>query len=392
MAPSRREKIRTGIIGGGFSGFIHIESVRRLGYVEVVALADLDEERAKLKAKALSVAKAYGDYRDLIDDQEVQVVHINTPNYLHFPQAKAALEAGKHVICDKPLAMNSQESRILVEIAKQKSVVNALTFNYRFYPLVQQSKALIDKRALGPLYLVQGGGYQDWLLYDTDYNWRVEAGKGGRTRAVGDIGTHWMDMIQFITGLKIEWVLAELITFLPVRKKYRESLDTFADRHLKPTEYQEVTVDTEDCGIVLLKFADSSTRGVMTVSQVSAGRKCRQFYEIFGAKSSIAWDSEIPNQLWIGYRNKPNQLLIKDPFLMDSSVKKYASYPGGHTEGFPDTHTQCQRAIYQYIREEKYKKHIPPDFPTFWDGHREQLLCEAILKSNKTKSWVKVAA
>jgi len=165
------EKIKVGVIGAGFIGPVHIESIRRLGFVEVVALATSSEETAKAKAKALSIPKAYGDYRDLIEDDEVEVVQITSPNYLHFPQAKAALEAGKHVVCDKPLAVNSEESRTLVDLAKKKKLVNAVTFNHRFFPLVQQSKALIQKGALGSIYLIQGGFLPDWLLHDNDYYW-----------------------------------------------------------------------------------------------------------------------------------------------------------------------------------------------------------------------------
>ena len=385
------EKIKVGVIGAGFIGPVHIESIRRLGFVEVVALATSSEETAKAKAKALSIPKAYGDYRDLIEDDEVEVVQITSPNYLHFPQAKAALEAGKHVVCDKPLAVNSEESRTLVDLAKKKKLVNAVTFNHRFFPLVQQSKALIQKGALGSIYLIQGGFLQDWLLYDTDYNWRVEASKGGKLRAVGDIGTHWMDTIQFVTSLKIESVLADLATFIPLRKKPRGKVETFAGKEIKKmVEYEEVKVDTEDLAIVLFKFADSQARGVMTVSEVTAGRKSRLFFEIYGSTSALAWDEERANELWIGYRDKPNEILPKDPALIDESVRKYARYPGGHGEGFPDTHTQCNRAIYEYIRDEKYKEGVKPDFPTFEDGHIQQLLCEAILKSAKTGEWVKI--
>jgi len=291
--------------------------------VEVVALATSSEETAKAKAKALSIPKAYGDYRDLIEDDEVEVVQITSPNYLHFPQAKAALEAGKHVVCDKPLAVNSEESRTLVDLAKKKKLVNAVTFNHRFFPLVQQSKALIQKGALGSIYLIQGGFLQDWLLYDTDYNWRVEASKGGKLRAVGDIGTHWMDTIQFVTSLKIESVLADLATFIPLRKKPRGKVETFAGKEIKKmVEYEEVKVDTEDLAIVLFKFADSQARGVMTISEVTAGRKSRLFFEIYGSTSALAWDEERANELWIGYRDKPNEILPKDPALIDESVRK----------------------------------------------------------------------
>lgn len=384
-----KERIKVGVIGAGFIGPAHIESLRRLGFVDIVALATSNEETAKAKAKALSIPRGYGNYEDLIK-ADIDVVQITSPNYLHFPQAKAAVEVGKHVVCDKPLVMNSTESKILVELAQKKGVVNAVTFNHRFYPLVQQSRALIQQGGLGSLYIIQGGFHQDWLLYDTDYNWRVEAKEGGAVRAVGDIGTHWLDTVQFVTGLKVKAVFANLRTMVPVRKKPKASVETFAGKELKPSDYEKVPIDTEDCGIVLLKFVESEAMGVMSVSQVSAGRKCRLFYEIYGKSGGLSWDSEMPNQLWIGHRDEPNEILIKDPALMDSTAKPCARYPGGHAEGFPDSHTQCERTIYEYIREEKIKGGVSPDFPTFQTGHEEQLLCEAILASSKKGAWVEI--
>jgi len=383
------ERIRVGVIGAGFIGPAHIEALRRLGFVDVVALATSGEETAAGKAKALSIPHHYGNYMDLINS-DVDVVQITSPNYLHFPQARAALEAGKHVVCDKPLVMSSKESKTLVELARKKKLVNAVTFNHRFYPLVQQSRALVQQGRLGNVFFIQGGFHQDWLLYDTDYNWRVETKRGGAARAVGDIGTHWLDTVQYVTGLKVKEVFADLRTLIPVRKKPKAAVQTFAGKELKPSDYDEVSVDTEDLAIAMLRFIDSDARGVMTVSQVSAGRKCRLMYEIFGTGGGIEWDSEKPNQLWLGFRDKPNEILIKDPALLDPAAKPSARYPGGHGEGFPDSHTHCERTIYEYIREEKYKKGIEPDFPTFQDGHEEQLLCEAILESNKKGRWITI--
>jgi len=385
------KKIKVGVIGAGFIGPLHIESLRRLGFVEVVALATSGEETAKSKSQALSIPRAYGDWRDLIEDEEIQVVQITSPNYLHFPQAKAALQAGKHVVCDKPLTISPEESKELVDLVKEKELVGAITFNHRFYPLVQETRALLQEKALGEkLFFIRGGFHQDWLLYDTDYNWRVEAAKGGAVRAIGDLGTHWMDLIEHITNLRVEKVLADLACFIPVRKKPQGFIQTFADQELKATDWEEVQMDTEDMAIVLLKFSGVETRGLMTISQISAGRKCRLFYEISGSQGSVAWDSERANELWMGYRDKPNEILIKNPSLMHSSAKKYARYPAGHGEGSPDSHTACNRAIYEYIRQEKFKKGGEPDFPTFADGHHQQQLCEAILQSSRQREWVKV--
>jgi predicted dehydrogenase len=382
-------RIKVGMIGAGFIGPAHIESIRRLGFVEVVGLATSSSETAKQKAKALSIPKAFDSYEALLKE-DIDVVEITTPNRLHYPQAKAALEAGKHVVCDKPLAMDSKESGALVALAKQRGLVNAVTYNHRFYPLVQQSKALIQEGNLGPIYLIEGGFHQDWLLHDTDYNWRVEAKEGGTARAIGDIGTHWLDTIQFITGMKVEAVFADLGTVIPVRKKPKGSVQTFAGKELKPSDYTNIPIDTDDLGIVLLKFKGANTKAVMTVSQVSAGRKCRLYYEIHCAAGAVGWDSESPNHLWTGFRDKANEVLVKDPSLMSPSAKPSARYPGGHGEGFPDSHTHCARTIYEYIRDERLQKGEKPPFPTFLDGHAEQLLCEAILESNRGGRWVTV--
>ncbi len=387
------DKIKVGVIGAGFIGPVHIESLRRLGFVEVVALATSGEETAKSKSRALSIPRAYGDWRDLMEDEEIQVVQITSPNYLHFPQAKAALQAGKHVVCDKPLTISPEESKELVDLVKEKELVGAITFNHRFYPLVQETRALLQEKALGEkLFFIRGGFHQDWLLYDTDYNWRVEAAKGGAVRAIGDLGTHWMDLIEHITDLRVEKVLADLACFIPVRKKPKGAIQVFADQELKATDWEEVQMDTEDMAIVLLKFSGVETRGLMTISQISAGRKCRLFYEISGSQGSAAWDSERANELWMGYRDKPNEILIKNPFLMHPSAKKYARYPAGHGEGFPDSHTACNRAIYEYIRQGKFKRGGEPDFPTFADGHHQQQLCEAILQSSREGKWINVGA
>jgi predicted dehydrogenase len=383
------EKIKVGVIGAGFIGPAHIESIRRLGFVDVVAVATSSEKTALEKARALSIPRAFGDYHELLKE-EIDVVEITSPNRLHFPQAKAALEAGKHVVCDKPLALDARESGALVELAEQKGLVNAVTYNHRFYPLVQQSRALLQEGTLGRPYLIQGGFHQDWLLYDTDYNWRVEASEGGKARAIGDIGTHWLDTIQYITGLKVEAVFADLGTVIKERKKPKGSVETFAGKQLKPSDYTPVAIDTDDLGIVMLRFKGVDVKAVMTVSQVSAGRKCRLFYEIYCAGGGVWWDSETPNHLWTGFRHKPNELLVKDPALMAPSARPSARYPGGHGEGFPDSHTQCARTIYEYIRDGRHEKGEEPPFPTFRDGHVEQLLCDAILESNRKGAWVPV--
>ena len=381
------KKIKIGVIGVGFIGPAHMEAMRRLGH-EVVAVAEYTQELADQASERFFIPKAYGNWKDLVADPEIDVVHIASPNYLHYEHVKSALEAGKHVVCEKPLAMTSEESGELVRLAQEKQLVNAVNFNIRFYPLVHEAKARVENGELGEkLYLIHGSYLQDWLLYDTDWNWRLEPDLGGDLRAVADIGSHWMDLVTFIAGTRIKSVFADFETFIPVRRKPKQKVDTFGGKLEVDSEYEEKPIHTEDYAAILLKF-ENGARGVMTVSQVSSGRKNRLVFEINGSASSLMWDSETPNQLMIGHRPEPNQLLIKDPSLMRDTAQWTASYPGGHTEGFPDTFKQLQTAVYRYITAGDFKK--KPDFPTFIDGHNLLLVDDAILKSAKENRWVDV--
>jgi len=383
------KKIRTGIIGSGFVGLIHIEALRRLGCVDITALAEVDEERAKQKAGQLSIPKAYGDWRKLIEDEEIQVVHICTPNFLHFEMAKESLLAGKHVICEKPLAMNSQETSALIDLAKEKGCVNAVNFNVRFYPLVQHMRTIILRGELGDIFTIRGSYLQDWLFYDTDYNWRVEPELGGSSRAIADIGSHLLDLIQFVTGLKITEVFADFGTMHSVRKKPLKPMETYTKGEIKERDYEEKRIETEDYASVLLHFNNDKTKGVITVSQVDAGRKNQICLEVSGSKKTVSWNSESPNELWIGYRDKPNELFMRDPNLISSEVSEFVNYPAGHNEGFPDTFKQLFRKVYEYIQD-GHSKEGELQFPTFVDGHKEVVLCENILKSSQKGEWVNI--
>ena len=378
---------RVGVIGSGFIGPAHIEALRRLG-IEVVALAENGSGRAAEKAKAVHIEKSYGSAEEMIAQPDLDVIHITSPNYLHYPHAKAALLAGKHVVCEKPLAMNSRESAELVKLAADKKLVNAVNFNIRFYPISHQAQAMVKGDELGDITIVQGSYLQDWLLLPTDWNWRLEPELGGDMRAVADIGSHWLDLTTFITGLKVEAVLADFKTFLPVRKKPTRPVETFTGKLQTAIEYVEQPINTEDYATVLLHYA-TGARGVLTVSQVSPGRKNRLYYEIDGAKSSIVWDGERPNELWIGHRDRPNEHLLKDPALLAPEARQFASYPGGHHEGFPDTFKQMYTAIYRYIQAGDFT--ALPDFPTFADGHRALRVGEAVLRSAREGRWVKVS-
>jgi len=379
-------KIKVGIAGTGFIGPAHVEALRR-NNIPVIGLSEATAELAQKKAAEMGIEKAYPSYEAMIADPEITVVHLATPNYLHHAEAKAALLAGKHVVCEKPLAMNSKESDELVKLAAEKKLVNAINFNLRFYPLVHQARDMVQSGELGQLYIMQGSYLQDWLLYATDWNWRLQPEIGGTLRAVADIGSHWLDLLTFISGLKVEEVYADFKTFLPTRKKPAKPVETFTGKVLQPSDYIDQPIHTEDYASILLHY-ENGARGVLTVAQVCAGRKNRLYFEIDGAKQSLAWDSEHPNDMWIGRRDGPNGLLMKDPSLLTAETRQIVSYPGGHQEGFPDTFKQLQSKVYRYLQVGNMD--AKPDFPTFADGHYEMLLCEAVERSAKEGCWMKV--
>jgi predicted dehydrogenase len=383
-------RIKAGIIGTGFIGPAHVEALRRLGFVEVAAVAERGQELAQRKADELSIPKAYGDYKQLLADPDIQVVHNCTPNHLHFEVNRDILAAKKHVVSEKPLAMNSKESRELVRLAERSGVVHAIDFNYRYMPLVQQARAMCQKGDVGRVLAVHGSYLQDWLFKETDWNWRLVPEMSGDSRAVADVGSHWCDLIQFVTGLKIVRVMADLVTIHPVRKRPKVEVETYAGKVLTPEQMEDVPIGTEDYASVLLEFDDGSggrgPHGVLTVNQCAAGRKNRLYYEIDGANSALAWDQETPNELWIGHRDKPNELLMKDPSLLYPEAREYAHYPGGHNEAYPDGPKNLFRNVYGFIAG----KRKGGDFATFVDGHNEIAICDAVLKSSRERAWVDV--
>jgi predicted dehydrogenase len=384
---SKDGKLKVGVVGLGFIGPAHIEGIRRQG-VEVRGIAESTPELARQKAEQLNIPMAYASYEEMLQDPAIDVVHICSPNFLHFSQAKQALLAGKHVICEKPLTITSAEARELVELAKEKKLVNAINFNLRFYPVNFEARQLVHNHDFGKIFIVQGSYLQDWLLYPTDWNWRLDTDQGGTLRAVADIGSHWIDLVMFITGLKVDEVFADLKTFHPIRKKPVARVETFSNTEQNlPVEYEDKPIQTEDYASILFRF-ENGAKGLLSVSQVSAGRKNRLFYEIDGSQAAVAWDSEHPNDLWIGHRNRTNEILIKDPSLMSDAGKAIASYPGGHAEGFPDTFKQLQKKVYAYILKNDFS--AKPDFPTFTDGYISLLIEEAVLKSSQNGAWVKI--
>jgi predicted dehydrogenase len=371
------KRIGMGLVGAGFVGPHHVDAVRRLGFVDIVAVAGSNDESGWSKAEALGARKGYGSYQALLDDPDVQVVHNATPNYLHYEVTSAALSKGKHVVSDKPLAMTSGQAKRLVNEAQHAGVVAAVTFNYRGNPLVQQARAAIARGDIGTPHFLHGHYLQDWLLKDTDFSWRLDPEKGGPSSAVGDIGSHWCDLAQHVTGLRITHVLGDITTVVKKRKKPRGSREAF---QVGSDDGEPVDVRLEDLASVLVRF-DNGARGCFSVGQVCGGHKNDLVLEVCGAKASLRWRQEAQNELWVGHRDKANELLHKEPALLDADVRRYAHLPAGHQEGWADAFCNVMREIYRCIAEGPPYPALPPMAATFEDGFRANRIVDAILES-----------
>ena len=376
-------RIGAAVIGTGFIGAVHLSTLRRLG-IPIVGVLGSSASRGAERAQALGVAKAYSSLDDLLADPAVQVVHVTSPNVAHYPQVKAILAAGKHVICEKPLAMTSAQSAEMVQMARASGKVAAVCYNTRFYPLNQHAHGMMRAGDLGDLRLITGHFHQDWLAKETDWNWRLEASEGGPLRSVSDIGTHWVDLTNFITGQKPVAVIAELATFITERQKPIGPVETFTATK-GPTETRKI--ETDDAATILLRYGNGG-RGMMSTSQVSHGRRGLLSWDISGSKASAAWSAEHPEDLWIGHREGPNQILLRDPSLMNPTGTAAAFMPGGHPEGFADTWAAFFTQVYRDVA--RGGRSAESTWATFDDGHYEMLFCDAVLASADSGTWVNV--
>jgi predicted dehydrogenase len=367
-------EIKAAVVGTGFIGVVHVEALRRLG-VEVTGIVGSSPERAAEKARTAGLPAPYPSFEAMLSDPAVEVVHLTTPNHLHFEQVRAVLGAGKHVVCEKPLAMNSEETAELLRLAEESGLVHAVNFNIRFYAQNQEARRRVERGEIGDPRLISGGYLQDWLLLDTDWNWRLDPAAGGSLRAVGDIGSHWIDLVTFITGRHVEAVMADLTTFIGVRKQPTGPVETFSGASAGETV--DTVMETEDAAGILLRLTGGA-RATCTISQVSAGRKNRLSWEIDGSESALAWHSEMPEELWVGHRERPNELLLREA----------GDYPPGHAEGFPDTFKHLYRAVYAAVANGGPPDE--PDYPTFADGHEEALIADAVARSHAEQRWVAV--
>lgn len=377
------KRFRTCVIGVGFIGAAHIEALRRLGNVDVVAISDMD---GAAKAEAHCIPKGYSDYREMLDTEKPDVVHICTPNASHYEMAMYAMERGIAVVCEKPLTTTLEQARELARYAREHGIVNAVNFNCRWYPQVMQARSMVARGEVGHIYSIHGTYLQDWLYLDTDYSWRLEPEVSGESRAFGDIGSHWIDMVESVTGLRVQEVFADFATFHKIRKKPLKPVATYSGMALRPEDYQEVPIDTEDYCAVLFHF-DNGAIGSCVINQVFAGRKNQIVLNVSGSKCTVRWDSEESNEMWVGRRDTYNQVVPKDPSILDPMASAIDSYPGGHTEGFPDTFKQSFKAIYSAIEKGDTGRGL---FATFEDGLREMALCSAVVRSAKEGRWVKV--
>lgn len=380
-------RIRVGVLGTGFAAECHADALRRLPGVELVGVASRDPARAKDTAVRLGAEIAYADFGELIEDPAIDAVHVCTINSLHCELSAAALRAGKHVLAEKPLATSARESEMLATLAEQaagRGTLSAVCFNYRHYPLVQQIREMLMRGESGAVHFVHGSYLQDWLLYETDWNWRLDPSDNGVSRAIADIGSHWIDLVQHITGETAAEVFADLVTHHPVRQRPASVSSTFGDGN-DTGEAEPVSVETEDFGTVMLRF-QTGARGTFAVSQASAGRKNRLTFQVDTSEAAFAWDQEHPDRAWIGRRRSPNIEFLRDP----GRTTHIPQLPAGHPEGWRDALRNLFADFYGAVRARQEGREYEASFATFADGHRITLLVEAIMRSHQTESWARV--
>ncbi len=375
-------RLKTAVVGLGYIGNIHLEALFRVG-TDVVAVADANKAACEQAQMKYGISHIYIDYRELIENEILDAVHICTPNHMHYEIALAAIDKGLHVLCEKPLALTSKQAKELTEQLGKKELIGAVNFNYRYYPVLQHARRMIGDNAIGAVHVIKASYLQDWLLFDTDYNWRLDPAVGGESRAMADIGSHVCDLAEHITGLKIVAVMADLMTLHEVRKKPLGEVKTF-DVTKNSGAFENVPMDTEDYAGLLVRF-DSGAKGVFAVSQVSAGQKCRIQLEIYGAEKSISWDHEAANTLSVGERTPETTVFTRD-MTMNTPEMDFAHVPAGHPEGYPDVVKNIVTDFYGCIKNSSCSQTLP----TFADGYGKSLLVDAVLKSHKEQRWVTI--
>ncbi len=380
-------KFKVGIIGTGYVGMIHIEQLRRCAQVEIIALAETNKELADQVGQKFNIPKIYYNADDLINDPEVEIIHNCAPNHLHYDINVKTIKAGKDILSEKPLALSSKESSELFKLAQENNCVHGINFCYRYYPVVQEAAARVRRGDLGDLRMVLGHFLQDWLFYETDYSWRLDPAIAGRSNTMADLGSHWCDLVQFVTGQKISQVMAEFHTNLPKRKKPKSGALSFGAA--QDTEYEEVDIPLEDYASLFIRFQNGA-RGNFTTCQVAVGRKVEIDMQLYGSKESYSWNHVHPNALVIGHRDKGNETFYESPLLQTPDTRKYATLPSGHPMGYHDTIYNFFMDYYQAVGAKRTGKQQNTNFPNFVDGHQEMLVIEAAIESAQKGIWTNV--
>ncbi|NTW38339.1 MAG: Gfo/Idh/MocA family oxidoreductase [Cellulomonadaceae bacterium] len=353
--------LRSAVVGTGFIGQVHARAVRAAGG-DLAWVASVDAAEAEGVARRQAADRWTVDWHDVLADSDVDVVHVCTPNNLHVEIATAALEAGKHVICEKPLATDVGAAAALAQLADRSGLVNAVPFAYRFYPTVRDARARLQRGDLGDVRLVHGSYLQDWLSRPGDVNWRVDPAQGGVSRAFGDIGVHWCDLVEFITGQRITRIAGRLFAI---------------DRSGGP-------VQTEDGATVMFE-TELGAVGSVVISQVSPGRKNRLWLSVEGSEASAQFDQENPDTLWLGTRGA-NALVVRGTEGSTQGAARYNVLPVGHPMGYQDCFTALVGDVYATVRGEEVD-----GLPTFADGLRAAILTAAVMDASKTGGWIEVA-
>lgn len=378
------EALRVAILGTGQIGGVHVECARRAG-AEVVGVMAAHPDSARRKCRQWNIDRVFESLDHVLSDDKVDVVHVASPNDVHAGQAIAAVEAGKHVICEKPLALDAQSALAMVEAAERSQVVNATCFNFRFYPLMHEAHTMVRAGDVGDTRFLTGSYHQDWLFEESDWNWRLDPARAGELRAIADIGSHWLDLMMWLSGRRVHSVLADLHTFIPTRLRPDGEVETFSGT--QAGQGTPVEINSDDAASVLLRF-DGGARGSFSVSQVSAGRKNDLRFELAGSKRALMWSSEANDTLWIGRRGRTNEVLLKDPVHLSAEARSVAFYPGGHVEGYAEAFTALFATVYAHIKSGAASGE--PRFPTFTDGYLGTCVADAIRKSDRSGTWTRV--
>lgn len=377
--------IKVGLIGTGYIGGVHLEALSRLGGIQVVAIHDVNKELAEKVAKTFNIEKVVDNYQDMLKDPSINVIHNCTPNKYHYGITKEAIAEKKHILSEKPLAMTVEEAKELTESAEKANLITGVDFCYRYYPVVQDMAARIRRGDLGDVKMATGTWFQDWLSFDTDYTWRLEKSESGESNITADLGSHWFDLVQFTTGLKVSQVRGDFFTVVPERKKPKRQVLAF--EKVGEEDAEIIRIELEDYSSVQFRLSNDAP-GSFTTSQICQGRKSDTEFQIYGSKSSMAWNHSRSNELWIGYRDKLNEILIENALLQDPSTAKWANLPAGHPLGYHDAVLALFRDYYDAVIANSPDK--GSNRPTFRTGYDEMVILEAILKSVKSGTWAKV--